>query len=142
MAITDVIMQALANSGLVQYPDKKLYKAATLLTPEERPKRPVRVKDPKNFIGHGPTVVGFYDDVARNITINKKSSEYRDPQRLAATIAHEAEHERRAGQPDIDLEGPAYQRQLDVLQWLGFKNTVYMNALQNELLNMLKMEKK
>ena len=133
-------MQALANSGLTQYPDKKLYKAATLLTPEERPKVPVKTMDLPN----DDLLEGKFDKDKHEIRVNRSSSYYKkkDPALLAAALAHEAEHARRVGQPDELAEAPAYQRQLDVLKRLNYKDERFMNALRLQIEAMTKQEKK
>lgn len=102
--------------GLVQYPDTKLYKAATMLTPEERPTAPVKLRpsDKKT------ETEAMYDNRSGEISVMQGGKAYKDfdknPQRLAAALAHEGEHVRQGQTPS---EAPAYRKQVDVLNRLG-----------------------
>jgi hypothetical protein len=52
-----------------------------------------------------------------------------DIELLAALLAHEGQH----FDAQSHDEPPAYQRQLDVLQRLGYDNQAYMAALQQRI---------
>lgn len=137
-----LLASVFSNSGLIQYPDKKLYKAAMLLTPEERPTLPVRVLPPEDPIYKKMRTAGVTDTLSKTIAINNKEAEYNDRQQLAALLAHEGEHGKRIGKPGWELEGPAYQRQADVLKRLRYGNPDYMTALETELQKRIEQEKK
>lgn len=137
-----LINQLLGNSGVLQYPDKKLYKAALKLLPEERPKVPVRALDPQSDIFGGKKIAAAWNGPVKEISVNNKSPEYGDNSLLAAVMAHEAEHERRSGQPDFRVEGPAYQRQLDVLKRLNYSDVDYRRALNEQVRRATEEDKK
>ena len=142
MAWIDILTDALTNSGIPQYPDKNLLKAAILLRPEERPNVPVRVRPPEGpgWEGHDPQVSGFWNKPVGEITINPNSKDYKNKVALAALLAHEGEHARRAGLPDENIEGPAYQLQLNVANRLNASPS-YRSSLQFYLQNALAQDK-
>jgi hypothetical protein len=137
MALSDLALAAMLNSGLIQYPDKRLYQAATMLEPEERPTVPVRFIEPdpaKNYIFKvRPKTEGITDKASNQILVNSKAQSLSDPKMLAALLAHEGEHAKHMGTDEQFNEGPAYQRQFDVLARLGFGNKAYMAALKKEI---------
>jgi len=103
-----LLLEMLLRSGLAQYPDKKLYNAAVMLKPEERPTAPVTL---------APQMEGAtYNPDTNSIAVGARGAAYRDKnlRRLAAILAHEGVHSK--GTRD---EAPAYQMQLDVLKRLG-----------------------
>lgn len=121
------------NSGLAQYPDPKLYKAASLLKPEERvgsagmldPKHPILRIRPKTEM-----TVDFRNN---KVLVNPNAEPYKnnDSKLLAALMAHEGVHLNHGTftndeHPD---EGPAYQKQRDVLERLNYPNQKYMQEL-------------
>jgi len=105
-----LLIDLLVNSQLAHYPDKKLYNAATLLTPEERPTAPVQLN--KRMMG------ATYNPNTRLITVGTKDAgsayQSRHLRRLAALLAHEGVHSK--GDPN---EPAAYQQQIDTLKRLG-----------------------
>jgi hypothetical protein len=125
------LLNILLSSGLAQYPDKRLYNAATLLIPEERPTVPVEMVDNPWRAREGVNAQYFgeinkYNPDRVRIAVQKRGRAYRDdkhPRRLAAVLAHEAEHGR--GQE----EAAAYQKQHDVLTRLGERDQTLMKAL-------------
>ena len=144
MDFATLINNALVSGGVIQYPDKKLYKAAVALTPEERPKSPVRLLDAKhkNFErrrGGNAASAAFDNEL---ITINREAPEYKDKALLAAIIAHEAEHEQQMGTSGAQDEGPAYQRQIDVLKRLNYNNPDYFEALRQVMNRHVEQDKK
>jgi hypothetical protein len=134
--MSNLLLSLFLNSGLAQYPDESLYKAATLLTPEERPTVPVRVFDRSR----DSLVAGRFDprreqpqiDVARQA--KAYTSAKKKPQRLAALLAHEALH---VGQdqsaPVVDKELPAYERQLGILQRLGERDPTFLEGISGQI---------
>jgi Zn-dependent protease with chaperone function len=128
-----LILQLILNSGLAQYPDTTLYKAASMLRPEERPTVPVRLYDDPEPIYRqiyqqlGQAVaegshVGNKNSTAvttpdgKTIYVNRNSSTYKDARKLAATLAHEQVHVAN-GEDEI----PAYRKGLEVLRRFGSK---------------------
>lgn len=118
--LTRQALIALMNDGVAQYPDEKLYEAASLLTPEERPTAPVRIQPYKLS-----TTEARYDPAGKDIQLGRQGQAYRGPiHRLAAALAHEGIHSR----GDAD-EPAAYQRQHDVAKRLGEKDKDYLQVL-------------
>lgn len=123
----------LGNSGLAQYPDVHLYKAATLLPPTDRPTVPTKaVHEPWR---HQQNVEAIYLDHPRlypegpHIRVEKKGTAYkgagRHPRRLAALLAHEAVHAKTKDQ----AEAAAYQKQYDTLVNLGETDPALLQGL-------------
>jgi hypothetical protein len=85
---------------VAQYPDTKLYGAASKLKPEDRPTVPVRLYDDPEPIykqfGYRPNkgAAGLVGGNKDTIYINRKNSAYKDPTSLAAILGHEQEHVR------------------------------------------------
>lgn len=127
----------LINSRVAQYPDAKLYNAASLLNEEERPSAPVRLVDPdpqKHPIFRvNPRVAGWAsrrpDDP--HIAINRESSDYKSSggKWLAGILAHEAKHLKQ--DPTRMPESEAYAQQLSVLKRLGYDNDNALRVLQD-----------
>lgn len=131
MPIGDMLMGMMANSGLLQYPDKNLYNAAKLLAPEERPTVPVRLfTDPlpvyseihkqlglaaptKQGIGRPASAITTPDK--KIIYVNQNSPDYKNLSQLATALAHEQVHVSR----NDSEEFPAYQKGMEVIQRLG-----------------------
>jgi len=117
---------------LAQYPDQKLYKAAGLLTEDERPKNPVRLMDPdpkKNYLFKlRPHTAGLADYRTNNIYITDRQSEdNNDPRWLAGLMGHEAEHFKRQDKEGQEKE--AYAKQLAILDRLKYQGP-NLNALK------------
>lgn len=117
MPLHGLMMQSMLNNGFYQYPETSLYKAATHLTPAERPTVPVRVVDPKEFYDgeavRNKTVNGFTTPEKDHVYISKHSPMLKDPKQLAGVMAHEQRHVMG------DSESPAYALQAAVLKRLG-----------------------
>lgn len=112
--------------GLMQYSgDPKLYKAATSLLPEERPKHPVKLRNPEEVYRFQkfPKTEAIISDRDKQILINRQSPTYQgsDPRMLAGLLGHEAEH---FAQPDHFNERPAYAKQAAILRRLGLGRDV------------------
>jgi hypothetical protein len=107
---------------MAQYPDARLYKAASLLTPEERPTVPVSL-----YGGSEPNVAYVPGD-KKGIFVNRNSRRLKDPNVLAAKLAHEQIHVN--GEND---EIPAYEKELGVLRRLSKKNNGDVAATQGYL---------
>lgn len=126
-----LIQQLIADSGLLQYPDKNLYNAAKLLAPEERPTVPVRLfNDPlpvyseihrqlglamptKAGIGRPASAITTPDK--KIIYVNQNGPDYKNLGQLATALAHEQVHVSR----NDDKEIPAYQKGMEIVQRLG-----------------------
>lgn len=134
------MIQGLMGTGLIQYPDLNLYKAAVLLPKEERPTVPVQMADEKWRAFQGveasyfdePASKKYYPKVGRpHITVEKRGQAYKEfgkkPHRLAAVLAHEAAHGRGADEPE------AYRKQYDLLLQLGEKDRKFLKAFQDRL---------
>ena len=115
----ELVLQLLLNSGLAQYPDPKLYQAATMLTPQERPTAPVTVY-PKGMSK------AAYDPAKHQIHVGGQGSVYKDKKvhRLAAALAHEGVHSK--GNMD---ESAAYQQEVNTLKRLGEKDKDMLQVL-------------
>jgi hypothetical protein len=123
-------LRALMDGGVFQYPDKRLYQAAMMLTPEERPTVPVRMIDPdpsKNYIFKVRPNTNGITDRFKTIYIadRKDNSAQSDPAWIASIMAHEAEHVNRG---DYE-ERPAYEKQEQTLKRLHYKGP-YLKALE------------
>lgn len=126
MALFDVMASSPAFHQLVQYPDKNLYNAATLLKPEERPTVPVRLyEDPnklyteelQNIGGRVPSAnaVAIAPPDRKHIFVRKGTMEYADPKLLATKLGHEQVH---IQQSQID-ELPAYEKEAEIADRFG-----------------------
>lgn len=145
-AISSLTNSMLLNSGLAQYPDEKLYNAATLLKPDERPTVPVHVapNDPQQFyiLKRQPKTEALTNDKASGtpgITVFKDTPSYDSPDTrlLAALLAHEAVHAKR---DDYD-ERPAYQQQLKITSRLtGREYPELIKALQEQIVRLNKTD--
>lgn len=130
----ELIAALMLNSGLAQYPDQRLYRAATMLKPEERPTVPVKVGDDKYRAING-TQASYYGNAESkynpekmiHIRVQQRSPAYKDfdkrPQRLAAVLAHEGAHSRGLE------EAEAYQQEHDTLSRLGEKDRKMLKLL-------------
>ena len=137
MNLDNLIAQALMDSGVMHFPDEKLYKAATLLTPEERPNVPVRVVDiPQRGALKGRKIEAAVDMSNKTIGVNREGEQgYKSGnlQRLAGILAHEQEHMRRLKTDPLDFsEEPAYAKQYEVLKRLGAKDDGYLKAIKQQ----------
>lgn len=132
--MSNLLLSLMLNSGLAQYPDEKLYKAATLLTPEERPVAPVKVGDDKWRSINGTEATYFGDAEGKynpeqmvHVRVQQRGKPYKDfnkrPHRLAALLAHEGAHSRGLG------EAAAYQQQYDTLMRLGEKDREFLRLM-------------
>lgn len=128
------LITAMLKGGIAQYPDKRVYNAATRLLPDERPQFQVKAVDPDPQMypifrikphAEGITNAGKY----RQILINKQSPAYKNDDLLSAVLAHEAVHANHADTPEQYDEAPAYQKQYEVLNRLGYKNPAYTKAI-------------
>jgi hypothetical protein len=145
MDLEDIIRDALLQSGLTQYPDKKLYKAAQLLKPEDRPKVPVRTVDPDPkampIFRTAPNTAAIADAKHNGpILINRQSREYQDadhePLELASLLAHEAMHYGPTG----DDEVAAYRKALDVLKASHLRDAPFTRGLESILIRYEKQQ--
>lgn len=129
-----------ATQEMAQYPDARLYKAASKLKPEERPTVPVSLyADPEKLyqeylqpIGGGrPTVgnIGFTSPDKKRIFINGNYKKLGNSSVLAAKLAHEQVH---VGQ-EVQDEIPAYEKDLEVLKRLVGRNDGDLIATQDYL---------
>lgn len=143
MGFPEILTTALLDSGLAQYPNKNLMRAAILLQPQERPTVPVRLyTDPDKLYKdvlqplHTPPLTknatGVTTDDKKTIYINRNADAFNDPALLAGMLAHEQVHVK---QPNYDrTEASAYQRQLDVVNRLmgeGKINPNYQHQLSD-----------
>lgn len=136
-------MQAMVQQAVSQQQspemDPAIQRAMALLVDGERPTFPIEVidPDPKKFpiFRVAPATEAITDQIGKKILVNRKGPGFSDDTMLAALLAHEQEHARRNGQPDQYDEGPAYQRQYDVLARLKYKNLPYMKALKTRIDN-------
>jgi len=112
---TSLFGKAIVNSRLAQYPDAKIYNAATMLAPEERPKVPVRMVN-NDWAKSRPTPMWFDSAKPDHISVSTGSPSYKkgDMPRLAAMLGHEAIHS--GGQM---AEVPGYERETAILQRFG-----------------------
>lgn len=121
----DAILGHLIDSGLVQYPDTRLYNAAAALKPEERPKTPVRLtgkdwKKPYLELGGNP-MMGQYNTPrafsnGRIVYVNDGNKDYKNPAKLSGILAHEAYHNEKGNNPGNPEEHGAIQREIGVLK--------------------------
>lgn len=139
------LLASLLNSGLVQYPDKNLYNAASMLRADERPTVPVRTfTDPKPVYQEvykqlGITLpenakVGSSTAIAtpdhKMIYVNQKNEAYKNLPMLAATMAHEQVHVARGDNEEI----PAYAKGLEVIKRFAKKVPAdYTKAYETQL---------
>lgn len=129
-----------AFQQLVQYPDVKLYNAAAKLRPEDRPIHPVRLIDPDPnkypVFRRKTNIEGMVDMSNKRININRLGDGYKtgNIERLAGTLAHEAEHMRRLSVDNMDFaEGPAYERQYNALRKIGAKDEAYLEGIRRRI---------
>jgi hypothetical protein len=103
------------DGGLVQYPDAKIYNAATMLNPEERPKIPIQMVH-NDWRKSRPASMWFDSAKPDFIGVSADSPIYKanDRPRLAAALAHEAIHS--GGELN---EPPAYDKEAEVLRRFG-----------------------
>lgn len=117
--------------------DPAVARALALLTDDERPTIPIEMIDPdpaKNPIfKFRPKTEAITDEHNKKIYLSSGAPSLKNDQLLAAILAHEAEHARHLGAPEQFNEGPAYQRQYDVLKRLGYQDDAYMKALKKEM---------
>jgi hypothetical protein len=123
---TALAVAALLNSGIGQYPDPKIYQAASLLQPAERPTVPVRPEHTK--FSQGDQRIAWVDQIRDPgvIHMSQDSPAYKKQNfpALAAALAHEQVHVAgqagQGGRPDL-REIPAFERERSVLQRLAPK---------------------
>jgi len=136
----DPLRGLMGNRGiqdLMQYPDVKLYNAAKLLKPEDRPTAPVRLYeiDSKKFpalrgreksIG-GTIFMAPPGNEKRSIFVNKRNPVYEKGElyKLAGIMAHEEEHLRRQ---DFE-ESPAYRKEYEAVRDIRGADPRYIQAL-------------
>ena len=135
---------------IAQYPDEEVYRAITLLAPDERPHAPVRVMPVEQWPSFGNAtpealrrfrreIEGAVDleqaplapGIPRTVYINPTSTPYRNGgSHLASLLAHEGVHAAEDGRGELE----AYQKQIDVLKRLGFSDEQIMADLERRLL--------
>lgn len=121
-------------------PDTKLWPSLRMMSPEERPKFPIRTIDPdptkypvfrvkKDIEGLFDRHGDKFGTGGPTIVINKGGEGYRtgDAKKLAGTIIHEAEHIRR----NDEYEPAAYKKQFDFIRRVGHKDTDYITGIFN-----------
>lgn len=122
MEWASLLGKSIGTQQILQYPDARLYKAATLLKPEDRPTIPVRLYDDpdKAYAPLGrkgnPRARAFTMPDRSAIHVYRKNPDFNYPHRLAAILAHEQAHV--ANGPD---EGQAYQKESQVAEEFGPK---------------------
>lgn len=129
-----------AFTDIAQYPDKKLYKAATMLKPEERPNIPVRMTDDykKTYSDMGVNKnsskfnepVAFLSPDKSQIFINSKHKGYKNPETLSATLAHEGQHLNYKGINPEEDETLARQKQIEVLGRYGGRHREFIETMK------------
>jgi hypothetical protein len=129
------LMGSRGLAELTQYPDKNVYRAATILTPEERPRR-AQVKVIHGNLGTS----AIWDKDNQRILVNNRTDDYKNQMRLAALLAHEAIHEDQQKTGSF-MEAPAYQRQTQVSDRLGYVDKKFRNALAQQLLRATEEDK-
>lgn len=117
----------LAAACLAQ--DQRVEQAMRLLAPHERPAVPVRLTRDvtATYAGYGiKRVVGrdfapdaFLAPDRTVVWVNRKGAAYRDVERLAATLAHEAHHLAHDGPDKNANEVAARAKEIEVLERLG-----------------------
>lgn len=150
MPYADLIANLLNSSGLTQYPDAKVYKAASMLKPEERPTAPVSVaeRDPKKYpilrVSPNTAAISHADPantLPPSVTVFKGTPAYdsQDPRMLAAQLAHEAIHVNRKDYAEV----PAYEQEQKTLARLGFlrDNPEYVRNLSYRIAQLKKQER-
>lgn len=107
--------------------DPKLYNAAKMLEPKDRPDVPVRWMEMSHpLLKAAPLSQGTADHKTKSIFIVRRPEEdFQKDYWLAGVLGHEAEHIRRG---DYD-EHPAYKKQLDILSGMGRRNDPYFKNL-------------
>lgn len=107
--------------------DPKLYNAAKMLEPKDRPNVPVRWMEMNHpLLKAAPNTQGTADHKTRSIfVVRRPEKDFQEDYWLAGVLGHEAEHIRRGGYD----EHPAYKKQLDILSSLGHKKSPYYKAL-------------
>jgi hypothetical protein len=136
--IDDMLASSTANQQVMQYPDAKIYKAASQLKPEDRPTVPVVPidPDPVKYPVYRHAKPGAFAGIAQTsegvkavgpIMVSKTSPEYNsnDPLQLASVIAHEAQHYKTG-----NAEEPAYNKAIEVLLHTRLRDSDYMKELQ------------
>jgi hypothetical protein len=112
--------------------DPAITRALLLLRDEEKPTVPVRMVDPDPvkypIFRIRPNATGLTDERNKQILINRKTAT--NDELLASFLAHEQEHVKRWGTPDVWNESGPYQREYDVLSRLKYKDRDYMRALE------------
>ncbi len=124
-------------ADLMQYPDVKLYNAAKLLAPEDRPRAPVRLYeiDSKRYPalrGKERTIGGTIfmapeGHPQRSVFVNRRTDAYEtgDLIRLAGILAHEGEHLNRQ---DFE-ETPAYKKEYEAVSKIRGADPRHLRAL-------------
>jgi hypothetical protein len=123
---------------MAQYPDARLYKSATLLKPEERPKVPVRLTDDpvETYAGYGVKRSNFNPPSAfvapdkKTIYVNRKHKDYKDERILSSKLAHEAHHIANDGPDRYANEQGAAGREIEILsRYARYRELI--NSLKN-----------
>ena len=126
--------------------DPAITRALALLTDDERPTYSIEVIDPDPvkypIFKNRPKTEAMVDSYLQKLFVNRQGPSFADDRLLASKLAHEGEHIRHVGQPDRWLEGPAYQREYDVLARLKYNNKDYMKALQAMIKARMEADKK
>lgn len=115
----DHLTNLLVTRQLAQYPDAKLYNAASMLDEADRPKVPVRLVD-NDWKRSRPATAWFDSAKPDAIHVSKNSPTFKSGNlpRLAATLAHESVHSN--GEPN---ELPAYEKERSELLRLDPQNS-------------------
>jgi hypothetical protein len=122
-----VIHLFLAVACLAQ--DQRVEQAVRLLPAHERPAVPIRVTRDvtATYAGYGITRIvrrdfapdAFLAPDRTAVWVNRKGAAYRDIERLAATLAHEAHHLAHDGPDKNANEVAARMKEIEVLERLG-----------------------
>ncbi len=127
--IPGLVISALLNGGITQYPDPQTYNAAKLLQPAERPTVPVRMVEPTDHYNHESARKGFVNAFVKEprdtVYVSKRAPYLKDPKGLAAVLAHEQRHVNGEG------EDQGYKTQYEVLKRLVRGNPAYNSQLED-----------
>jgi hypothetical protein len=137
MSWLDYLSNLEASKQLMQYPDTRLYNAAALLKPEDRPRVPVRLFDDPDALYQtfgrakgNPRVEAVVAPDKKSIFVNKKKDAYKNKWRLAGVLAHEGWHERNS----MEDEYGAKKHEVDILKGFGPRvNPEYMRGMDTFL---------
>ena len=118
---TSLLAGSDALSSLAQYPDRRLYNAAAMLSPEDRPSVPVRITDNpavqferyRNYPNKELPEAFVIPDKLNEIYVNSRKPMLNNKYRLAASLGHEQVHIRGGD------ELAARRREVEILRQLG-----------------------